>query len=93
MRSLAFPRLPTPTPSTFFALAKTIATQAREGHSSFHFLLNTATTFLAVILYYSTLSATNRQILTPKRYDEHPRESPPPGYSPLKSMTVVDYNR
>ena len=27
----------------------------------------------AVILYYSTLSGTIRQILTPKRYDEHPR--------------------
>ena len=28
----------------------------------------------ALILYYSTLSSTNRQILTRKRYDEHPRD-------------------
>ena len=27
---------------------------------------------LAVILYYSTLSGTNQQILTPKRYDKDP---------------------
>ena len=41
-----------------------------------HFLLNTlkgtAITLPSVILYYSTLSGTNRQIFTPKRYDEHP---------------------
>ena len=30
-------------------------------------------TLPAVILYYSTLSGTNRQILTPTRYQEHPR--------------------
>ena len=36
-------------------------------------LKGTAITLPAVILYYSTLSGTNRQILTPKRYDEHPR--------------------
>ena len=29
-------------------------------------------TLPAVTIYYSTLSGTNRQILTPKRYDEHP---------------------
>ena len=28
---------------------------------------------MAIILYYSTLTGTNRQILTPKRYDEHTR--------------------
>ena len=39
-------------------------------------------TLAAVILHYSTLSSTNRQILTPKRYDEHPRHfysGVPPG--------------
>ena len=59
---------------------------SRDAHSSCHFLLNTlkdtAITLLAVILYYSILSGTNRQILTPKRYDEHPRHFyrgvPPP---------------
>ena len=29
-------------------------------------------TLPAAILYYSTLSGTNRQILTPKRYGKHP---------------------
>ena len=32
----------------------------------------TKITLPPVILYFSTLSGTNRQILTPKRYDEHP---------------------
>ena len=58
-----------------------------DTQSSCHFLLNTlkGTKIIlpAVILYYSTLSGTNRQILTPKRYDEHPshfyRGVPPPG--------------
>ena len=36
-------------------------------------LKGTATTLPAVILYYCTLSGKNRQILTPNRYDEHPR--------------------
>ena len=45
-------------------------------------LKGTKITLLAVILYYSTLSGTNRQILTPKRYDEHHRHfyrGVPPG--------------
>ena len=41
-----------------------------------HFLLNTLKgtkiTSPVVILYYSTLSGTNRQILIPKRYDSTP---------------------
>ena len=49
---------------------------SRNACSSCHFLLNTlkgtAITLAAGILYYSTLSSANRQILTPKRYDEHP---------------------
>ena len=50
-----------------------------DTHSSCNVLLNTLKgtkiTLPAVILYYSTLSGANRQILTPKRYDEHPRHS------------------
>ena len=57
---------------------------SRDTHSSCHFLLNTlrGTEIIlpAVILYDSTLSS--QQILTPKRYDEHPchfyRGVPPP---------------
>ena len=48
-----------------------------DSHSSCQFLFNTlkgtAITLPALILYYSTLSDTNQQILTPKRYDEHLR--------------------
>ena len=48
-----------------------------NAHGSCHVLLNTlkgtATTLPEVILYYSTLSGTNSQILTAKRHDEHPR--------------------
>ena len=36
-------------------------------------LKGTKITLPAVILYYSTLSGTNRQILTPERYGEHSR--------------------
>ena len=36
-------------------------------------LRGTKITLPAVILYYSTLSGTNGQNLTPKRYDEHTR--------------------
>ena len=47
-----------------------------NAHSSCQVLLNTlkgtAITLSEVILYYSTLSGTNWQILSPKRYDEHP---------------------
>ena len=50
---------------------------SRDKHTSCHFLLHTqkgtTITLLAAILYYSTLSGPNQQILTPKRYDEHPR--------------------
>ena len=62
---------------------------SRDAHSSCHFLLNTlkytVKTLLAVFLYYSTLSGTNRQILTPKRYNEHPHHFyrgvlPPQGF-------------
>ena len=35
-------------------------------------LKGTKITLPVIILYYSTLSGTNRQILTSKRYDEHP---------------------
>ena len=57
-----------------------------DTNNSFHFLLNTlkgtVITLPAVILYYSTLSGTNRQILTPKRYHKHHcryyRGVPPP---------------
>ena len=61
-----------------------------NAHSSCHVLLNTlkCTTIALpeVILYYSTLSGTNLQILTPKRYDKHPHHfykgvPPPPGLS------------
>ena len=76
----------------------------RDAHSSCHFLLNTlkvtVITLPAVILYYSTLSGTNRQILTPKRYDEHPRHfyrGIPPGLiynlnlnNPLVNITTED---
>ena len=57
-----------------------------DTNSSCHFLLHTPKRNrdnFTVILYYSTLSGTctNQHILTPKRYDEHPRhiigESPP----------------
>ena len=48
-----------------------------ETHIALSFLLNTLKgtkiTLPSVILYYSTLSSTNRQIFTPKRYDKHPR--------------------
>ena len=48
-----------------------------NAHSSCHVLLNTlkgtAITLPGVILYFCTLSGTNLQILTSKRYDEHPR--------------------
>ena len=61
------------------------------------FLLNTlkgtVITLPAVILYFSTLSSTNRQILTPKRYDEHPRHCYrgfPPGV--FISSTFVEKN-
>ena len=59
-------------------------------HSTCHILFNTLKgtkiTLPVVTLYYSTLSGTNRQILTPKRYDKHPRHFyrgvfPPPGGS------------
>ena len=47
-----------------------------NAHSSCHVLLNalkgTATILPEVMLYYSTLSGTKGQILTPNRYDEHP---------------------
>ena len=53
------------------------------------FLLNTLKgtkiTLPVVILYYSTLSGTNQQILTPKRYNQHPPHiyrGVPPGHSP-----------
>ena len=36
-------------------------------------LKGTAIIVTVVILDFSTLSGTNLQILTPKRYDEHPR--------------------
>ena len=60
-----------------------------DTHSSCNFLRNTLKgtkiTLPVVILYYSTLSGTNRQILTSKRYDEHPRNFyrgfPPPGFT------------
>ena len=51
----------------------------RNAYSSCHVLLNTlkgtctAITLPEIILYYSTLSGTNLQILTPKRYDKHSR--------------------
>ena len=35
-------------------------------------LKGTEITLPAVILYHNTLSGKNRQIVTPKRYDEHP---------------------
>ena len=50
---------------------------SEDAHCSCHFLLNTLKgtkkTLPAVILYYSALTGTNRQILTPKRNEEHPR--------------------
>ena len=59
---------------------------SEDTHSSFHFLLNTLKgtkiTLPGVILYYSTLSDTNQQILTPKKYEEQPRNfyrGVPPG--------------
>ena len=57
-----------------------------KAHSSCHVVLNTlkgtAITLSEVILYYSTVSGTNLQILTPERYDEHSRNfyrGVPPG--------------
>ena len=69
---------------------------SRDAHSSCHFLLNilkgTAITLPEVILYYSTLSGTNRQILTPKSYGEHPRHfyrgAPLPG-SVVRNLLVI----
>ena len=63
-----------------------------NAHISCHVLLNTlkgtAMTLPEVILYYSTLSGTNWQILTPKRYGEYPRHfyrGVPPGLrAPVK---------
>ena len=50
---------------------------SRDTHSSRNFFINTLKgtkiTLLAVILNNSTLSGTNQQTLTPKRYNEHPR--------------------
>ena len=44
-------------------------------------------TLPAVILYYSRLNGINRQILTPERYDDHPRlfyrGVPLPGFKDL----------
>ena len=71
-------------------------------HSSCHVLLKlylkgTAITLPEVILYDSTLSSTNLQILTPKRYDEHPshfyRGVPPPwAFTPNQGVTCVCRN-
>ena len=62
-----------------------------------HFLLNTLKgnkiTLPVVILYYSTLSSTDRQILTPKGYEEHTchfyREVAPLGAFSLTNTCVV----
>ena len=49
-------------------------------------------TLPAVILYYSTLSGTSRQILTPKRYDEHPRIFNAGGSRITLQGSTVHYN-
>ena len=53
----------------------------------------TGIALLEVILHYSTLSGTNGQILTPKRYDKHPchfyRGVPLPPPPPLRDLQDI----
>ena len=73
-----------------------------DARSSCHSLLNTlkgyATTLPAVILYYSTLTGSNRQVLTSKRYDKHHRHFyrgvplPSPGQTLRERVCAIPSN-
>ena len=88
----------------FLAIEKLQIKISRDANSFCQFLLNTlkgtaslkgtAITLPAIILYYITLSGTNRQILTPKRYDEHPRNfygGVPPDLLFLLSINTITF--